>query len=185
VVHRPLDDRPYDAARDCRQDRCAIAAMNASIAVLGDAAALPFERVAALNMIVHLAGDLHQPLHASADTGQRKVGIGGRTITLHAVWDDLVIERRGLGWRVLAADVAGPGCEAVQTIDPLAWAREGRDIARDTIFREPRLTVKGVPVLPDAYLDDAWPVARERLRQGGCRLAALLNSVFRHSASTD
>jgi hypothetical protein len=175
VVHMPLDGRAYDPARDCRKGRCALAAMAEHLAILGDPDADVAVRVVALNMVVHLVADLHQPLHTSADTGQRRVAWRGTSMTLHRFWDEEIVAARGADWRALAVEVGGGGCADVADTEALAWALEGRDIARDTILSDPRIASGGVAVLPASYPADAWPLVRERLRLAGCRLGMQLN----------
>ncbi len=177
VVHMPLDGRPYDPDRDCRNGRCALAALAEHESILGDPGADAASRATALNMVVHLVGDLHQPLHTSADTGQRSIVWRGRTMTLHRFWDEEIVAARNADWRTLAAAVGAGGCADAGHADAVAWAEEGRDIARDAILSDPRVAGSG-RALPEDHAADAWPVAEKRLRLAGCRLAALLNHLF-------
>jgi hypothetical protein len=178
VVHMPLVDRPYDPAKDCRKGRCALAALDSNVAILGDPQASMASRAAALAMVVHLVGDLHQPLHTSADTGQRKVRWKGERMTLHAFWDDEITAALGSDWQEIATEVGAKGCDDVADSDPVVWAGEGRDIARDTILADPRVPKREARDLPETYVSEAWPIARERLRLAGCRLAGLLNRIL-------
>ena len=175
VVHMPLDGRAYDPARDCRKGRCALAALDRNLEILRDPQASPASRAAALAMVVHLVGDLHQPLHTSADTGQRKVRWNGQQMTIHALWDHEITAARGTDWRSLASEVGAKGCSDVAGTDPVIWAGEGRDLARDEILADPRLAGAGKGDLPQAYAGENWPIVRERLRLAGCRLGELLN----------
>lgn len=181
VIRLPLDRSGYIAARVCRKRRCVTAAIDRYAAILADRS-LPVEaRVTALKYIVHLVGDVHQPLHASADTGARAVTLAGKVTTLHAVWDDDIIARQGKDWRQLVIELDNrPPPASIGT--PVDWALEGRDIARDVIFKDRRLAVGGrgdaLPGLPQSYLDDNWPIVRERLQLAGWRLGALLDGIL-------
>jgi hypothetical protein len=177
VVHMPLDGRPYDPARDCRKGRCALAALDQYETMLRDPAADAASQSTALNMVVHLVGDLHQPLHTSADTGQRRIIWRGKTMSLHRFWDEEIVAARGADLYVLAAEVGAAGCADAGDAGALAWAEEGRDIARDTILSDPRVNGTGTE-LPQTYADEAWPIVKQRLRLAGCRLAEVLNGVF-------
>lgn len=188
VVRLPLDSSGYDAARVCKKQRCVTAAIGRYATILADRT-LPVEaRVTALKYIVHLVGDVHQPLHTSADTGARAVTLAGRVTTLHAVWDDDITDRQGKDWSKLAEELdSRPPPASIGT--PVDWALEGRDIARDVIFKDRRLAVGGrgdaLPGLPASYLDDNWPIVRERLLLAGWRLGALLDGILGVPADAD
>ncbi len=181
VVRLPLDHRGYVAARDCRKRRCVIAAIDRYAAILADRANPVAARVTALKYLVHLVGDVHQPLHASADTGARAVTLAGKVTTLHAIWDDDIVDRQGKDWRRLAEEIDSRPPPAASST-PADWALEGRDIARDVIFTDRRLVVGGrgdaLPGLPASYLDDNWPIVRDRLQLAGWRLGALLDGIL-------
>ena len=57
----------------------------------------PADRVEALAFLVHLVGNLHQPLHVGrrGDLGGNRVGVRwfDQTTTLHSVWDSRMIRR--------------------------------------------------------------------------------------------
>ncbi len=62
-VNFPKNTCTYDPARDCPDGSCVVGAINRQLAILGSAAP-PEERLMALKYVVHLVGDIHQPLHA-------------------------------------------------------------------------------------------------------------------------
>src|ERR1051326_3738936 len=65
-VDIPLAARDYQPARDCRptpRGDCIIAAIERERSILADHAAMDRRRAEALRLVVHLIGDLHQPLH--------------------------------------------------------------------------------------------------------------------------
>ena len=62
-VNFPRDSCSFDSARDCPDGKCLIAAIEQQTAVL--ASSVPDEkRINALKYLVHLVGDVYQPLHA-------------------------------------------------------------------------------------------------------------------------
>ena len=182
VVRLPLDHGGYNAAKVCKNGRCATAAIETYSMILRDRRKPDSERLAALKYLIHLVGDLHQPLHTSADTGGRVVVMSGEKTTLHAVWDDAIIDSRKTDWRVLVDTVEAAPTDPVEPSTPVGWALEGRDIARDVIFADAHLAAGrhggAPPTLPDSYLDDNWPIVRARLKQGGLRLAFLLDETL-------
>lgn len=181
VVRLPLDHSGYDRAKVCKSGRCVIAAIDTYVAVLADRSNPATARVTALKYLIHLVGDLHQPLHTSADTGARAVMLNGSVTTLHDVWDDAIIDNQDKDWHALIAVVEADAVVPDTSSAPADWALEGRDVARDRIFTDPRLETHRRDVLPwlsKTYLDDNWPIVRQRLKQGGYRLASLLNRAL-------
>jgi S1/P1 Nuclease len=196
------DNRPVCGSlprwRYCPDGQCNSAQLERLIGVLREPHAAPRERNEALKWVVHLVGDIHQPLHA-ADNGDRggndvQVALAGvRTRgreSLHRAWDgELVrlalntrdrqrppagIDALALAARRLVAD-AGQGT-------PESWASESNRLARSVAYRFPGFACGRVPqgiiVLDAAYQREAERVVRERLLLAGARLADLLNRVL-------
>lgn len=62
-INFPRDSCSFDSARDCPDGKCLIAAIEQQTAVL--ASSVPDEkRINALKYLVHLVGNVYQPLHA-------------------------------------------------------------------------------------------------------------------------
>lgn len=132
-------------------------------------------RAIALMFLVHLVGDLHQPLHAVArnnDKGGNEVfvRVGAHTGRLHGLWDSFLVEP------LQDDDVAEVRVRAHGRPDHWAW--ESYDASRLTVYAaipvQPS-TFENPIVLPDpAYRDAAIPVVKRRLRQASLRLADLL-----------
>ena len=151
----------------------------------------------ALRFIVHLVGDLHQPLHVGkcCDKGGNdvKVTFFGKPTNLHAVWDSQLVDDEQLSFSELATKLErhiSPQ-DVVKWWDsnPRDWISESAEI-RDSVyptsrdFGNPpkgRKPTKGEPPLPDlsySYVFKFTPVMERRLSQGGVRLAAYLNAIF-------
>jgi len=196
------DDMPVcgNAPRQdyCPGGQCNSAQLERMSRVLADRGADARARDEALKWIVHLVGDLHQPLHAAdnGDAGGNRVQVvlegvhtRGRE-NLHRAWDGELsrlalgtrgrqrppadIERLAREARALAA-TAGQGT-------PLSWASESNHLARSVAYHYPGFACGRVPerivVLDGSYQREAESVIRERLLLAGARLAALLNEVF-------
>jgi len=181
TVRIPLNHKPYDPAATCPKDRCILGAIEASRETLADREAPIAARMAALKYLVHFIGDLHQPLHASADTGQERVVFEGRKRKLHWVWDVGIIRAQDMSAHTLAGLIdADRRLKVSARGTPVDWALESRDLARDRVFPPlPAWRVDGVVQLPTTYQLDNWPVVRLRLKQAGLRLAHLLNETLR------
>lgn len=86
-VNLPHGDCNYVKARDCPDGACVVEALTAQSAVLKSNAP-DAERLTALKYVVHLVGDVHQPLHAgyASDKGGStyQVQAFGKGKNLHA-----------------------------------------------------------------------------------------------------
>jgi len=196
------DDIPIcgagDKARYCPGGQCNSTQLGRLIGVLGNARASARERDEALKWVVHLLGDIHQPLHAAdnADHGGNQVLVAlegvhtrGRE-SLHGAWDNDLVqlalhERRKQqpprDIEALATESSNLERE-VGRGTPDSWARESNNLARNVAYRYPGFACNRVPsgivALDGAYLADAELVVRERLLLAGARLATLLNQTL-------
>ena len=185
-------------ARYCPGGQCNSEQLKRLIGVLADSHAAPRERNEALKWVVHLVGDMHQPLHAANndDRGGNLVQVtlaGVRTRgreNLHRAWDNDLV-RLALHARnrqqppanidALAAEARQLAAEVGQG-SPDSWARESNNLARNVAYRYVGFACNSVPpgivVLDAAYQQQAEVVVRERLLLAGARLAALLNQTL-------
>jgi nuclease S1 len=196
------DDVPLcgSATRDsyCPRGECNSAQLERLTALLADRHAELRERNEALKWIVHLVGDIHQPLHAAdnGDLGGNRVRValeGVRTrgrLTLHGAWDsELVTLALGThsrqapprGIDALAREARELTAEAGQGT-PAAWASQSNHLARNVAYRYRGFACGSVParivVLDEDYQREAESIVRERLLLAGGRLANLLNETL-------
>jgi hypothetical protein len=184
----------------CPQGQCNSAELERLIAVLGDAHAAPRARNEALKWIVHLVGDLHQPLHASdnADAGGNRVQVAlpgvhtrGRE-SLHRAWDGELVElvldahdhqRPPPDVEALAREARSLLATAGQGT-PASWAAESNHLARTVAYHYPGFrcgqTPEGIVVLDRSYQREAEAIVRDRLLLAGARLAQLLNELLQN-----
>lgn len=136
------------------------------------------QRALALRFIIHVVGDLHQPMHVGNGTDRGgndvKVDFFGQPSNLHSIWDSGLIDRQQLSytemsrWLMRSTDIKQ--AKAWMDPDPLTWVAESASI-------RPSLYPKGDKVSWDyAFAHDA--MLKQRLMQGGVRLAAYLNAMF-------
>ncbi len=97
-----------------------------------DGADLEHRRIA-LKFLVHLIGDLHQPLHSGrgCDRGGNliKVDYFGEIINFHTVWDTTLIDSEKLSFTEYADFVDHADAEEIteyQDSTPLDWTREAQ-----------------------------------------------------------
>lgn len=189
--------RAADYAGYCRGGRCASAQLARQIEVLGDARARPRARNEALKWVVHLIGDIHQPLHAAnrGDRGGNLVQVsffGGRdnppygSLNLHAVWDVQLLSRltaeRG-GERVLVSSPIGDADRRAWEQGSIPdWIAESHALARDRAYAPLPAScgerIAGVVAIGEAYYASAAPVIDLQIRRAGVRLARVLNDVL-------
>ena len=87
---RTYDDMPANPAGD------AIGAIKQQIEILSNPATTKPEAQLALKILIHVVGDMHQPMHMGHATdlgGNRtKVKFFGRDTNLHSIWDSNLVE---------------------------------------------------------------------------------------------
>ena len=187
----------------CPDGQCNSDQLKRLTAVLGDTQAAARERNAALKWVVHLVGDIHQPLHAAdnADRGGNRVQValaGVRTRgreSLHRAWDNdfvkLALHARNR--QQPPADIDQLAVAAQQLLvqagegSPDDWAFQSNHLARNVAYAYAGFACDRVPpgivVLDAAYQQDAEDIVHERLLLAGARLAALLNRTLAPAAS--
>lgn len=201
-VKLPGVDCNYVLARDCAAGSCVVEAITAQQQVLADPAQPRQARIDALKLLVHLVGDVHQPLHAghAGDRGGNRYQISLRTTippeayardtyvsgvqgtNLHAVWDYAILANHDTDAHRYAnalaargsADRNAPTDEITTAGGPSDWAMEScRIIAAESLYPDDHK-------LDAAYLEKMRPIAERRLIQAGHRLATLLNASLRN-----
>ena len=161
--------------------------------VLQDPNASLADKQLALRFIVHLVGDLHQPLHVGkcCDKGGNDVKVTwfGKPTNLHAVWDSQLVDEEQLSFTELAAKLqrhtSSEDVIAWWDVNPRDWISESAQL-RDTVYpARGTPAVKGakgkarkIPELSYNYVFKFTPLMERRLQQAGVRLAAYLNDIY-------
>jgi S1/P1 nuclease len=155
------------------------------------------DRAIDLAWILHLVGDIHQPLHASGRvTSKEKTGDQGGNLfllkdgnKLHGYWDNIVddADRRKNSetfdqylTRLTAEFQTKFPKSHFSNLEPGEfdnWARESVKLAQDNAY--PRSLKRNRTPSPD-YRDNTLRISEEAITQGGYRLADLLESLFGH-----
>jgi len=141
--------------------------------------------------LLHLVGDVHQPLHASSRfTHSQPAGDeGGNLVSLcekpcrnelHAFWDNLP----GNGKRAIVAirranHLPEADAKVAAVDDERQWIHESFMIAQNSVYIPPIGTGPGPYFIDRVYLRIAHRVARDRLALAGARLARILNETLR------
>ena len=143
--------------------------------------------------LLHLVGDIHQPLHAISRFtrgGDKQEGDrGGNAVKLcaspcrgelHSFWDDALGTSKNVSAAIKAAR-ALPKADAAQASEAneTAWAKESFGIAEQEAHKKPIGAGNGPFILTNAYKSNAKKVARTRAALAAARLANLLNSELK------
>ncbi len=156
----------------------AVTALKQFSATVRDPRASVADKQLALRFIIHIVGDLHQPLHVNngLDRGGNDIHVrfGGRDTNLHALWDSGLIDQEQLSFSEwaswLSAKITPAQRQQWSSTDPAVWIAEGAAI-RDRLYPE-------TPEISYRYAFDNKAVLDEQLEKGGVRLAAYLNQLF-------
>lgn len=203
----------YQRAHHCPDGVCSVETLLQQRAILGDRRRALSARAVALAWVVHLVGDIHQPLHAgkAADRGGNLTCVSWRRqpstlrtvagkqqcsgANLHAIWDSKIIrEVSGFGHPGAAADYARQLQRWVATVHlemppltastPAAW--------RTVVERwhgETQALILSHAIYPPgktinrAYVQAHYPIIRLQILRAAVRLAALLRQTLNPSSN--
>jgi hypothetical protein len=188
--------KPFDIKANCKDGNCASVQLARAQRMLADRKLPVRDRLMALAFVVHVAGDIHQPLHAAEaadDAGgngtRTSYGvIGGRT-NLHAIWDGLLADRAistppaGANGLLAGTTAAERKTLAQGSIED--WMRESWGVAKDVVYPSAAGDVcmlppgtKATGKLDEAKIQTLIPVMRAQVLKGGLRLARLLDDAL-------
>ena len=146
------------------------------------------ERRLALEFLLHLVGDLHQPLHAADDhdegANRKIVSAPGIPVnTLHHAWDTEFVAQLGadeteIAQRLIAKITAAQRAQW-SAGKPADWAMETFFVAKSHAYGLlPAASAPNHYELSSVYVSDATAVTAEQLSKAGVRLAFLLNQAL-------
>ncbi len=171
--------------------------------VLRDASASDADKAIALAWILHVGGDIHQPLHDSArvtkydpkgDQGGNlfllspKGAKGEDRLSLHWYWDSIVGRNITRSNDACDSDYLPSIAQAMMKKYPFSkmqnrlelgkfdeWQKEGFQIASTKVY-PPSLKFGEMP--SESYKKQAFEIAQEQIALAGYRLGAMLNQIF-------
>jgi hypothetical protein len=176
-VNFPRDGQcHYEASRDCPDGQCVVAAIERQADILAHRVD-DESRLRALKYLIHLVGDVHQPLHAGFgdDRGGNRYQLQafGRGTNLHRIWDHDLLANRPGGAAQLLEELAPPFSRpAHDAFVPTQWAEESCAVVSTGGL------YPGDHQLPGDYGLSHDALLKDRFAKAGRRLAALLNSVL-------
>ena len=177
-VNFPFNTDYNDSKKNPKGDL--VTGIETCIKILKDKNSSKKDKAFYLKMLVHLIGDLHQPLHVG-----RAKDKGGNTIqvqwfkkgtNLHRVWDVEMIEEWNMSYIELA--------DNTKTLSKTEIANYQKGSVLDWIYDSQKLakmvyaSAESGDKLRYRYSYDHFGTVRTQLQKGGLRLAKLLNEIF-------
>jgi hypothetical protein len=148
--------------------------------------------------LLHLVGDVHQPLHSTTRISAGELGgdHGGNGVKIDAAAVGNPNKKLHLFWDSLPGDVSSPSealaaaityGKALGPADPVLakkadasdWISESFDIARTVVYSDPISAGDGPFTVTSVYNDKAQKIAAERVALAGQRLANIINNELK------
>ncbi len=144
--------------------------------------------------LIHLVGDLHQPLHCSTrvSTAEPKGDAGGNDVVfcsvgespcnwnLHSFWDDILGTSTSLSSaKTFAAKLTKAKSSAADVADSQKWIDASFALAQSSVYQAPVALGEGPYQATKAYTTKAGTVARKQWAVAAARLAEILNSELK------
>lgn len=133
-----------------------------------------------LKMLIHLLGDLHQPLHIGREEDRGgndiKVKWHYKDTNLHRVWDSQMIESYNMSYSELAKNAEFLSKKQVKFLQQgsvIDWVNDTQKLANQVYA-----SVQEDENLGYAYSYKFLNVARDQMQIAGIRLAKVLNDLF-------
>lgn len=191
-IHAPGFARNLDFLRDCAALDCVAVGIQRNLTYLAGTPSGSRERLrkaAALYFLGHYVGDLYQPLHVGnvEDDGGSRINVlwFGEESSLHAVWDEHILQRAGLSYpdSVSLLSAIALDDEPINVLDAL---QQSFKLARSHAYTR----VSGAPIssgatLGEAYFERARPVVLRQLATAARHLANLINGTVDGTQNTN
>ena len=177
-VNFPIDKRYEESEKEPKGD--IITGIRHCIQVLEDESSSTEDQVFHLKFLVHLMGDLHQPLHVGRadDRGGNDIEVSWhyKKSNLHRVWDTQMIESWNMSYTEMyrnARKLERNQVEAIRRGTVLDWMYESRELAK-TVYG----SAKEGDKLGYRYSYDYLSTVMDQLQKAGIRLARVLNDIY-------
>lgn len=155
---------------------------NEMIAVLKNPKSTAEQKKLALRMVIHLIGDMHQPMHTARkdDLGGNKILLTwfGEKSNLHRVWDEGLIDFQQLSYTEYTKAINHP-----TALQLGAWQKAS---LKDCVYESYEICnkiyatgIKSDDKLSYKYNFDWINTVNEQLLKGGIRLAKVLNDIYK------
>jgi hypothetical protein len=142
--------------------------------------------------LLHLVGDVHQPLHCTARFSQTdrdgddggngvKVCSPGCGSSLHSFWDGLFGTTNKPSVAIAVGKTLAPAPSALaDNLDASEWIKESFKLAKSASYKNPPIKAGAGPfTITDKYRNAAVMIGRDRIALGGARMAKILNDELK------
>jgi len=145
--------------------------------------------------LLHLVGDIHQPLHTVAriEKDQPNGDAGGNFVkctdgqskpgNLHGFWDDVLGSTgSNVDYQSVIASanqLPKPSTGKAKIKDADVWITESFNLAKSKVYKSPIGVGAGPFTLTEKYKTTAQTVAKQRAALAGARLGNLLNQELK------
>ena len=177
-INMPLDE-DYDITKQNPKGDL-VSGINYCKSVIKDKNSSTEDKIFYLKFLIHLIGDLHQPMHVGLkeDRGGNDFHVQwfNKDTNLHSVWDNKMIEEYGMGYYELAKNADHLTKEEIKEIQKgsiIDWVNETHKITRKVYAQ-----TQADDNLRYSYSYLFFGTVRSQLQKGGIRLAKVLNDLF-------
>ena len=178
-VNFPLGSKYEDSKKSSRGDLAI--GIETCIRTIKSKTSSKSEKVFYLKMLVHLIGDLHQPLHVgrAEDKGGNMIQVQWheRGTNLHHVWDEDMINKWDMSYSELANNAKCLNKSEIKKIQAgtvVDWINETQKLAIKVYG-----SAKKGDKLSWKYSYNHLGMVHAQLQKGGLRLAKILNELFK------
>jgi hypothetical protein len=137
------------------------------------------DQIEFVKMIVHLVGDIHQPLHVGCcdDRGGNNVKVKWfrNDTNLHSVWDSGLIDDTRLSYTEIGLALGEPSKDELKN-----WQKASvREWASESMVHRKQVYAIGDGNLSFKYSYKNMDLVKQRLLQAGIRLAGIFNQIYK------
>lgn len=136
------------------------------------------DRLTWLKFIIHLVGDLHQPMHIGdpQDRGGNSTQVSyGKEMNLHYLWDSGLIDKKGLSVQAFTSQLISYNWSTSE----LSNKFDAEKVVEENFKSRKFLYSFKNGTIDSQYEKQAIELIENRLWIGGLRLASLLNSILK------
>ena len=198
----------YDEATQCPEPAyCITKALQNYTAILKDKSLTHSQKGQALAFVVHLIGDIAQPLHVGnpSDAGGNGISMtlqstwqtSSKSVNLHSCWDTSFLQHwmntEGIPndydyaylkfLTYVESDQTFKNQYLNKLPDILQMTRDTRIICLNKVYGP--LSQYNLASVPISYYTASWPTVKEQIMKSGLQMAALLNDIFNYPASSE
>ncbi|PHQ57358.1 MAG: S1/P1 Nuclease [Lutibacter sp.] len=177
-VNMPFGTKYEDAEKNPKGDL--VSGIETCKAVILDANSSKEDKAFYLKLLVHLMGDLHQPMHVgrAEDKGGNAIQLQWfyKGTNLHRVWDSNMINHYQMSYTEIAKNADTISKEQVKLLQKgtiADWANETQTFAIKVYG-----SAEAGEKLGYNYMYNNFGLVRSQLQKGGIRLAKVLNDLF-------